>query len=162
MYKHLKVCIIGNGFHSKRIQKILRFKKIKFFIFKPKSKKNYKSENLNFLDKFNVFFIISPNKTHYHYIKSLHKKEDYFSNKYLICGGGRKNHFLIETINKYLNKYGNLTLENIDNFNQNGDFIESQAFGYLAIRSYLGLPITFPDTTRCNKPLTGGSLVKNF
>ena len=95
-------------------------------------------------------------------IKSLHKKEDYFSNKYLICGGGRKNNFLIETINKYLNKYENITLENIDNFNQNGDFIESQAFGYLAIRSYLGLPITFPDTTRCNKPLTGGSLVKNF
>ena len=95
-------------------------------------------------------------------IKSLHKKEDYFSNKYLICGGGRKNNFLIETINKYLNKYENITLENIDNFNQNGDFIESQAFGYLAIRSCLGLPITFPDTTRCNKPLTGGSLVKNF
>ena len=95
-------------------------------------------------------------------IKSLHKKEDYFSNKYLICGGGRKNNFLIETINKYLNKYENITLENIDNFNQNGDFIESQAFVYLAIRSCLGLPITFPDTTRCNKPLTGGSLVKNF
>jgi hypothetical protein len=81
MYKHLRVCIIGNGFHSKRIQKILRFKKIKFFIFKPKSKKNYKSENLNFLDKFNVFFIISPNKTHYHYIKSLHKKGYVFCEK---------------------------------------------------------------------------------
>ena len=95
-------------------------------------------------------------------IKSLHKKEDYFSNKYLICGGGRKNNFLIETINNYLNKYENLTLENIDNFNHNGDFIESQAFGYLAIRSYLKLPITFPETTRCSKPLTGGSLIKNF
>ena len=75
MYKRLKVCIIGNGFHSKRIQKILRLKKIKFFIFKPKSKKNYKNENLNFLGKFNVFFIISPNKTHYHYIKTLHKND---------------------------------------------------------------------------------------
>ena len=81
MHKHLKVCIIGNGFHSKRIQKILRSKKIKFFIFKPKSKKNYKSENLNFLDKFNVFFIISPNKTHYHYIKLLHKKGYIFCEK---------------------------------------------------------------------------------
>ena len=58
MLKHLKVCIIGNGFHSKRIQKILRFKKIKFFVFKPKSKKNYKDENLNTLNAFNVFFII--------------------------------------------------------------------------------------------------------
>ena len=95
-------------------------------------------------------------------IKSLHKKEDYFSNNYLICGGGRKNNFLIETINKYLNKYENITLENIDNFNQNGDFIESQAFGYLAIRSFLNLPISFPETTGCKTPLCGGKLVSNF
>ena len=79
MYKHLKVCIIGNGNHSKRIQKILRVKKIKFFIFKPKSKNNYKNENLIFLKQFNVFFIISPNSTHYHYIKLLHK------NSYIFC-----------------------------------------------------------------------------
>tara|TARA_B100000575_G_C23074656_1_gene618988 strand:+ start:35 stop:1180 length:1146 start_codon:yes stop_codon:yes gene_type:complete len=95
-------------------------------------------------------------------IKFLHKKEDCFSKKYLICGGGRKNEFLIKTVNKYLNKSENINLENIDNFNQNGDFIESQAFGFLAIRSYLGLPITFPETTRCHKPLTGGCVVKNF
>ena len=95
-------------------------------------------------------------------IKSLHNKKDYFSKKYLVCGGGRKNDFLIESINKYLIDFEKLNLENIDNFNQNGDFIESQAFGYLAIRSYLGLPITFPNTTRCDKPVTGGNLVKNF
>ena len=95
-------------------------------------------------------------------IKLLHKRDDYFSNKYLICGGGRKNNFLIKTIEEYLNNFENISIENIDNFNQNGDFIESQAFGYLAIRSYLGLPITFPDTTRCNKPLTGGIIIKNF
>ncbi len=95
-------------------------------------------------------------------IKFLHKKQDYFSNKYLICGGGRKNNFLIKTIKQYLNNFESISIENIDNFNQNGDFIESQAFGYLAIRSYLGLPITFPDTTRCVKPLIGGITVKNF
>ena len=95
-------------------------------------------------------------------IKFLHKKQNYFSNKYLICGGGRKNNFLIKTIKEYLNNFESISIENIDNFNQNGDFIESQAFGYLAIRSYLGLPITFPDTTRCNKPLTGGIIIKNF
>ena len=95
-------------------------------------------------------------------IKFLNKKEDFFSNKYLICGGGRKNNFLIKTIKKYLNNFEKISIENIDNFNQNGDFIESQAFGYLAIRSYLGLPITFPETTRCIKPSTGGSIIKNF
>ncbi|MDC0152761.1 hypothetical protein OAI81_00655 [Candidatus Pelagibacter sp.] len=81
MYKYLKVCIIGNGLHSKRIQKILRLKKIKFLIFKPKSKKNYKNENLDILKGFNVFFIISPNQTHYHYIKSLYKKSYIFCEK---------------------------------------------------------------------------------
>ena len=39
-----------------------------------------------------------------------------------------------------------------DEFNINGDFVESQAFGYLAIRSFLNLPISFPNTTRCKKP----------
>ena len=73
MYKHLKICVIGNGIHSKRIQKILSKKKLNFFIHKPKSKKNFKKESLNALKKYNVFFIISPNHTHFHYIKSLHK-----------------------------------------------------------------------------------------
>jgi len=42
-----------------------------------------------------------------------------------------------------------------------GDFIESQAFGYLAIRSYLNLPISFPKTTRCKKPVSGGIVVES-
>ena len=74
MHERIKVCVIGDGTHSKRIQKILKSKKLKFFIFKPKSKKNFKKENLDILSKYNVFFIISPNGTHYHYIKSLNKK----------------------------------------------------------------------------------------
>lgn len=73
MYKYLKICIIGNGIHSKRIQKILSKKKLNFFIYKPKSKKNFKKENLSLLKKYNVFFIISPNHTHFHYIKSLYE-----------------------------------------------------------------------------------------
>ncbi|MDC1032834.1 anhydro-N-acetylmuramic acid kinase [Candidatus Pelagibacter sp.] len=83
-------------------------------------------------------------------------------NKYLTCGGGRKNNFLIETINHYLNSFKNITLESIDLYNYDGDYIESQAFGYLAIRSFLGLPITFPTTTRCKDPTTGGVIIKNF
>ena len=81
MYRHLKVCIIGNGIHSKRIQKILGTFKIKYDIYKPVSKKNYKRKSLKQLKKFNVFFIISPNHTHYHYIKSLHKQGYIFCEK---------------------------------------------------------------------------------
>ena len=40
--------------------------------------------------------------------------------------------------------------------------MESQAFAYLAIRSYLGLPISFPETTGCKEPTTGGVIVKNY
>ncbi|MDC0585543.1 anhydro-N-acetylmuramic acid kinase [Candidatus Pelagibacter sp.] len=82
--------------------------------------------------------------------------------KYLVCGGGRKNSFLIQSIRGYLLDKTNITLDLIDNYNLNGDFIESQAFGYLAIRSYLNLPISFPKTTGCVKPSIGGKLVKNF
>ena len=51
-------------------------------------------------------------------------------------------------------------LKFIDDFKINGDFIESQAFAYIAIRSYLKLPITFPETTGVNKPCSGGVIVK--
>lgn len=79
----------------------------------------------------------------------------------LICGGGRKNSFLIENIkDNLLNK--EIKLENIDKYGLDGDFIESQSFGYLAIRTYLGLPISFPSTTGCNQPTIGGTINKNF
>ena len=50
----------------------------------------------------------------------------------------------------------------IDNLDIDGSYIESQAFGYLAIRSYLELPISFPETTGCKKPCTGGVKTKNY
>ena len=75
-----------------------------------------------------------------------------------VCGGGRKNKFLIDSIKR---KIENKILQ-IDNLGIDGNFIESQAFGYLAIRSYLGLPISFPETTGCKKPCKGGIIVKNF
>ena len=48
----------------------------------------------------------------------------------------------------------------IDDLNIDGDFIESQAFAFLAIRSFLGLPISFPSTTNCKIPTVGGSIIK--
>ena len=51
-------------------------------------------------------------------------------------------------------------IEQIDTLGINGDFVESQAFGYLAVRSYLKLPISFPETTGVMKPCTGGIIAK--
>ena len=76
----------------------------------------------------------------------------------LLCGGGRKNNFLVSRIKSKTN----IPVKLIDNLGIDGDFVESQAFGYLAIRSYLGLPISFPDTTGCKIPTTGGKIVKNY
>ena len=90
------------------------------------------------------------------YISKLHSKP----RKILICGGGRKNLTLINCIKNNMN-IGDI-VENIDNYGVDGDFIESQAFAYLAIRSFLNLPISFPKTTGCIHPCTGGKLVNNF
>ena len=78
----------------------------------------------------------------------------------LICGGGRKNSSLINSIKNKLPSNVNLCL--IDDYKIDGDFIESQAFGYLAIRSFLKKTISFPKTTNAKKPCSGGVLIKNY
>tara|TARA_A100000164_G_scaffold379521_1_gene424036 strand:+ start:476 stop:1603 length:1128 start_codon:yes stop_codon:yes gene_type:complete len=80
--------------------------------------------------------------------------------KVLVCGGGRKNKTLINIIKSRTLK--NLAIQQIDDYGVDGDYIESQAFAYLAIRSYLKLPISFPNTTGCKIPSTGGTIIKNF
>ncbi len=78
----------------------------------------------------------------------------------LICGGGRKNKTLIESMKKEIVK--NFSIQLIDDYGVDGDYVESQAFAYIAIRSFLKLPITFPGTTGCKKPCSGGIITKNF
>ena len=80
----------------------------------------------------------------------------------VVCGGGRKNIYLMDMINKKLSNYNNLKFFPIENFGIDGDYIESQAFAYLAIRSFLNLPLSFPKTTRCLSPSTGGILCSNY
>ena len=80
--------------------------------------------------------------------------------KILVCGGGRKNLTLMEKIKNITPK--NWIIQSIDDYGINGDYVESQAFAYFAIRSFLGLPISFPKTTGCKKPTTGGEIVKNY
>ena len=79
----------------------------------------------------------------------------------IFCGGGRKNITLIKKIGQYM-RNEELVINDIDNFKLNGDFVESQAFAYLAVKSILNLPISFPNTTRSIKPSLGGQINKNF
>ena len=77
----------------------------------------------------------------------------------LLCGGGRKNKILVKKIKECSTPKINYKL--VDDYKINGDFVESQAFAYLAVRTVLGLPISFPNTTGCKKPCVGGYLIKN-
>ena len=75
----LEVGIIGDGWHSKRIQKILKKKNIKFLVYKPNNKKYFDKQKFEKLQKLNKIFIVSPNKSHLHYIKLLYK------GRYIFC-----------------------------------------------------------------------------
>jgi anhydro-N-acetylmuramic acid kinase len=77
----------------------------------------------------------------------------------LLCGGGRKNKVLLKRIKENLSS--DINFKFIDDYKINGDFVESQAFAYLAIRSIQQLPISFPNTTGCNSSCTGGQIFKN-
>ena len=72
-----------------------------------------------------------------------------------MCGGGRKNSFLVEKLKKEIKQ-----IKLIDEYNVDGDFVESQAFAFMGIRSYLKLPISFPSTTGVKKPCIGGEIIK--
>tara|TARA_B110000037_G_C17057121_1_gene480282 strand:- start:296 stop:1423 length:1128 start_codon:yes stop_codon:yes gene_type:complete len=78
----------------------------------------------------------------------------------LICGGGRKNLFLFNSIRGKLPF--NMKISLIDDYKVNGDFVESQAFAYLAIRSYLKKIISLPKTTNVKNSCSGGVLIKNY
>ncbi len=106
------------------------------------------------LTKFTAFLISNG-------LKKTCKKNDISLKNIIFCGGGRKNNFLIQSIKEFLYE-SNIMINNIDDYNFEGNFIESQAFAYLAIRSHLNLPISFPNTTKCKKAVSGGEIQKNF
>jgi len=83
------------------------------------------------------------------------KTENRYKEKIILCGGGRNNSYLVEKLKRESNR-----IKLIDEYKIDGDFVESQAFAYLAIRSFLKLPISFPETTGVNAPCNGGTIVK--
>lgn len=85
----------------------------------------------------------------------------------IVCGGGRHNKAILNNLKK--DRFNISLIDDVRSsqddtaiLHLNGDFIESQAFAYLGVRSHLKLPISFPETTGCNKPCTGGVTVKNY
>ncbi len=90
---------------------------------------------------------------------AISRAEEYFPapvKSWLVTGGGRKNRFLLERLRTLLKKPVLLA----ENAGWNGDSIEAEAFAYLAVRSLLKLPFTFPETTGVDRPRSGGELFK--
>ncbi|MET4806462.1 anhydro-N-acetylmuramic acid kinase [Limibacillus sp. MBR-115] len=74
--------------------------------------------------------------------------------RWLICGGGRHNGFMMDALKECLGT----AVDPVEAVGWDGDAIEAQAFGYLALRSLAKQPLTFPGTTGVASPTTGGQL----
>ena len=74
--------------------------------------------------------------------------------RWLVTGGGRHNPVLMERLAGML---GAPVLP-VEAVGWDGDALEAQAFGFLAVRSLEGLPLTTPATTGVTAPVTGGRL----
>ncbi len=74
--------------------------------------------------------------------------------QWLVTGGGRHN----PTIMKSLSERLGTPVQPVEDVGWNGDAIEAQAFGFMAVRSLLNLPLSFPVTTGVPEAQTGGDL----
>jgi len=72
--------------------------------------------------------------------------------RWLVTGGGRHNAAVMAALTQTLA----VPVEPVEAVGWNGDALEAQAFGFLAVRSCKGLPLTYPETTGGPVPLTGG------
>lgn len=74
--------------------------------------------------------------------------------QWVICGGGARNPTLLQAIAEETRG----KVVTAADLSWDGDALEAHAFGFLAVRSLRGLPLTFPTTTGAPRPLTGGTL----
>jgi anhydro-N-acetylmuramic acid kinase len=74
-------------------------------------------------------------------------------NAWIVVGGGRLNDFLIDQLRRRLAS----PVAVAEDVGWSGEAIEAQAFAYLAVRSVLALPLSWPSTTGVREPVSGGT-----
>jgi len=74
--------------------------------------------------------------------------------QWLVTGGGRRNSHFMQRLKERLG----VPVEPVESIGWDGDFLEAQAFAYLAVRSQRGLPLSLPTTTGVPHPMPGGEL----
>lgn len=75
---------------------------------------------------------------------------------WIVCGGGRMNPHIMADLHR---DAGRAMVIAAEEAGFDGDSMEAEAWAYLAVRSLKGLPLTFPATTGCREPVSGGVLV---
>ena len=70
----------------------------------------------------------------------------------IICGGGRRNPAIVAAIAARARVETGMA----EDFGWRGDAIEAECFAFLAVRTLLGLPISFPATTGVPVAMVGG------
>lgn len=94
-------------------------------------------------------------------VACLEKAQEHFPQKptcWLVTGGGAHNATLLKMMREHLNS----DVQKASDKGWDGDVLEAQAFGFLAVRSLRGLPLTFPGTTGVPYPLGGGRVCQPF
>ena len=79
--------------------------------------------------------------------------------KWLLTGGGAHNEFLVQRLQHHLG----LTpaqVQNVESVGWSSDFMEAEAWAFLAVRSRKGLPLSLPTTTGVPHAMTGGDFFK--
>jgi anhydro-N-acetylmuramic acid kinase len=74
--------------------------------------------------------------------------------RWLVSGGGRHNPALMAALRSRLGA----PVEAAEQVGWDGDAVEAQCFGYLAVRVARRLPLSFPGTTGVARPLPGGRM----
>jgi anhydro-N-acetylmuramic acid kinase len=74
--------------------------------------------------------------------------------RWLVTGGGRHNATLMRLLGERLAA----PVEPVEAAGWRGDALEAEAFGFLAVRSLRGLPLSLPSTTGVPRPMPGGVL----
>ena len=72
--------------------------------------------------------------------------------RWLVAGGGRYNQVIMEG---FARRFG-VPVEPVEAVGWNGDLLEAECFGYLAVRSRKGLPLSLPTTTGVPAAMPGG------
>ena len=72
--------------------------------------------------------------------------------RWLVTGGGRKNPALMNGLAQCLD----VPVDPVEAVGWDGDALEAEAFAFLAARSLLGRPTSYPETTGVRYPIVGG------